>query len=191
MAQEFIGDIDRKIEGGNIILKFDMSETYDRLEWRFLLRSLRAMGFSDIVQDLVFRSISDITYKININGETSAEFRSSRGVRQGDPLSPLFFILAQQIFFYNFKKLEQRGELQTYKLGRNMDPISHLFFADDMLIFSNGSIRSLRRLRNLLKKYESSSGQQINLQKISMFVSKQIHGRKLIRVQQQLGCKVK
>lgn len=191
MAQEFIGDIDRKTEGGNIILKFDMSETYDRLEWRFLLRSLRAMGFSDIVQDLVFRSISDITYKININGKTSAEFRSTRGVRQGDLLSPLFFILAQQIFSYYFKKLEQRGELQTYKLGRNIDPISHLFFADDMLIFSNGSIRSLRRLRDLLQKYESSSGQQINLQKISMLVSKQIHGRKLIRVQQQLGWKVK
>lgn len=77
LAQEFIGDIDRKTEGGNIILKFDMSEIYDRLEWGFLVRSLRAMGFSDIVQDLVFRSISDIPYKININGETSAEFRST------------------------------------------------------------------------------------------------------------------
>lgn len=51
LAQELVGDIDRKIEGGNVLLKFD------RLEWRFLLRAIRAMGFSDKVQDLVFRSI--------------------------------------------------------------------------------------------------------------------------------------
>lgn len=75
LAQEMVGDIVRKIEGGNVILKFDMAKAYDRLEWRFLLRALRAMGFSDIVQDLVYRSVSDIPYTININGENSPEFR--------------------------------------------------------------------------------------------------------------------
>lgn len=157
LAQELVADIDRKTEGGNIILKFDMSKAYDRLEWRFLLRSLRAMGFANIVQDLVFRSISDITYRININGENSSEFCSTRGVRQGDPLSLLLFIMAQQIFSQNLKKLEQRGDLHSYRLGRNIEPISHLLFADDMLVLSNGSIRSLKCLRGLLQKYESSS----------------------------------
>lgn len=157
LAQELVADIDRKTEGGNIILKFDMSKAYDRLEWRFLLRSLRAMGFANIVQDLVFRSISDITYRININGENSSEFCSTRGVRQGDPLSPLLFIMAQQIFSQNLKKLEQRGDLHSYRLGRNIEPISHLLFADYMLVLSNGSIRSLKCLRGLLQKYESSS----------------------------------
>lgn len=96
-----------------------------------------------------------------------------------------------QIFSFNLKRMEHSGRLKSYKLGRNIQPVSHLFFADDMLIFSNGNIRSLRRLRELLQKYEISSGQQINLQKSSMFVSKHIQGRKLVKVQQQLGCKVK
>lgn len=138
LAQEMVGDIDRKIEGGNIILKFDMSKAYDRLEWRFLLRALRAMGFSTLVQDMVYRAINDIQYKININGEYSSEFRSTRGVRQGDPLSHLLFILAQQIFSFNLKKMEQAGKMKPYKLGRNIQSIPHLFFTDDMLIFSNG-----------------------------------------------------
>lgn len=169
LAQEMVGDIDRKVEGGNVILKFDMSKAYGRLEWRFLLRALRAMGFSEVIQDMVYRAISDIHYTIAINGECSSEFRSTRGVRQGDPLSPILFIIAQQIFSFNLKTMEAAGKMMPYKLGRNTQSISHLFFADDMLIFSNGRIRSLKHLRVLLRKYEGASGQQINMEKSSLY----------------------
>lgn len=145
------------------------------------------MGFSQKVQDLVYRTISDIRYKISINGESSPEFRSSRGVRQGDPLSPLLFILAQQLLSFNLKKLEVAGKMQPYRLGRNIRPISHILFADDLLIFSNGRIRSLHCVRELLQRYERSSGQQINLRKSSIFVSKHINGRKRTRIKQMLG----
>lgn len=99
--------------------------------------------------------------------------------------------MAQQIFSFNLKRLERAGKMKPYKLGRNVHSISHLFFADDMLIFSNGRLSSLRNLKKLPQIYESSSCQQINLQKSSMFLSKQICGRKLARVQQVLECKVK
>lgn len=115
-----VGDIDRKVEGGNIILKFDMAKAYDRLEWRFLRRALKAMGFSTMVQDLVYRSVSEISYKICINGEHGNEFQSTRGVRQGDPLFPLLFIMAQQVFSFNLKQMELNGKMQPCKLGRNI-----------------------------------------------------------------------
>lgn len=140
-----------------------------------------------MVQDMVYISICDIHYKINVNGECSTEFRSSRGVRQGDPLSPLLFIMAQQIFAFDLKRKVQLGEIKPYNLGRNTPAVSHLFFADDMLLFVNGRVRSLRNLRNLLQKYETSSGQQIHLTKSSLFVSKRIHGHKLEKVQQVMG----
>lgn len=106
-------------------------------------------------------------------------------------MSPLLFIMAQQIFSFNLKRAEQIGQLKSYKLGRNVQAVSHLFFADDMLIFSNGRVRSLKNLSSLLQKYENSSGQQINLRKSSIFASKQIHGQKLMKIQQVLGCRVK
>lgn len=149
------------------------------------------MGFSATVQDLVYRAINDIQYKIGINGENSPEFQSTRGVRQGDPLSPLLFIMMHQLFSFNLKKLERMGSLQPYKPGRSIQPISHLLFADDVLIFSNCRIRSLRCLRDLLQRYERSSGQKINLEKSSIFVSKHINGRKLSRIQSVLGCKIR
>lgn len=145
----------------------------------------------EMVLDMVYRAISDIPYKISVNGENSSEFVSTRGVRQGDPLSPLLFIMAQQIMSFNLKKMEDERKLRQYKLGRNIQPISHLFFADDMLIFSNGTIRSLRNMRKLLQQYEEASGQQVNMQKSSLFVSKQISGRQRGQIQQILGCHIK
>lgn len=112
-------------------------------------------------------------------------------MRQGDPLSPLLFIMAQQMFSFNWKKMEQQGRLKPYKLRRNIQPVSHLLFANDMLIFSKGWVRSLQTLRDLLQRYERSSGQKINLQKSSIYASKHIKGRQLVRVHQVLGCQLK
>lgn len=86
--------LDTKMKGGNIIFKFDMSKAYDRLKWRFLLKMLRAMGFSPFVQDFIFRTLHNIWYSVSINGVLSLQFLSSGGVRQGNPLSPLLFVMA-------------------------------------------------------------------------------------------------
>lgn len=70
---------------------------------------MRSMGFSHIAQDLVYRSISNIRYRVSVNGFHSSEFGSSRGVRQGDPISPLLFIMAQQILSFNLNNKQERG----------------------------------------------------------------------------------
>lgn len=62
-----------------------MAKGYGRLEWRFLLQSLTAFGFSEIARDLIYR----LMYSFYINAETVGKVQSTRGVRQGDPLSLL------------------------------------------------------------------------------------------------------
>lgn len=62
-------ELDRRSEGGNIIIfKYDMPKAYDRVEWHFLIRALQAMGFFDEFQDLVYRNICNIWYRICVNG---------------------------------------------------------------------------------------------------------------------------
>lgn len=186
-----VADLDRRAEGGNIIFKYDMPKDYDRVEWRFLLRSMKAMGFSAAVQDLVYGNICSIRDRVCINAFYSSKFGSSRGVWQGDPLSPLLFILVQQKLSYNLNKRQHSGEILHYRLGRHVTPISHLFYADDMLVFTNGRIRSLQSLRELLNLYQASSGQEVNLQKSAFYASKKILRGRLIRIQRTLGCYAK
>lgn len=72
-----------------------MAKAYDRLEWRFLLHTMKAFVFSEQARDLIYRIICNIEYFFYINGETVGHVRSTRSVRQGDPLSPLLSVLAQ------------------------------------------------------------------------------------------------
>lgn len=76
-------------------------------------------------------------------------------------------------------------------MGRRVTAITHLLFTYDMLIFSNGRLRSLQNLMELLKMYELSSGQQINLQKSSYFASKHICSRRRLRIQHVPGCQAR
>lgn len=112
-------------------------------------------------------------------------------MRQGDPLSRLLFILAQQIFSFNIRKLEDRGFLTPYKMGPNVQPISHLFYADDMLLFTNGKNGSIKALNRLLQAYEHSSRQQVNREKSCFYPSKWVQGHRLTRVARRLGCSAK
>lgn len=154
-----------------------MAKAYDRLEWRFLLRALKNFGFSDTSWDLIYRNICDIWYTLRINGEHTGNFHSFQGVRQGDPLSTLLFVIAQQIFFSNLKRAIHRHAITPYSIGRHDHPISHLFYADDVLIFTNGSACSLNNFMSLIHAYELSSGQKVNRQKSNFYLGSRAERR--------------
>lgn len=103
-----------------------------------MLRALKALGFSDAARDVVYRNICNITYSFYVNGEVSGLVRSTWGLRQGDPLSLLLFVLAQQVFSIKLQHLIQLGKIISYKVGRDELPISHLLYADDVLLFTSG-----------------------------------------------------
>lgn len=152
-----------------------MSKAYDRVDWSFLIRVLSRFGFSQTWINLIYRIISNCWYSISINRKTGGFFRSFRGLKQGNPISPALFIIAHDALSRKISKLCLHGHLKLCTRRRNNLPISHLFYADDSLIFINGGKSNIDLLLATLRDYASTSGQVINFDKSSLIVSNKMH----------------
>ncbi|KAL9678490.1 hypothetical protein QQ045_016334 [Rhodiola kirilowii] len=141
MAHDMVRDINIKSFGGNIMMKIDMSKAYDRISWRFILKMMAAMGFSESWIDLIYRNISNCWYSVLWNGSSYGYFKSNKGVRQGDPLSPSLFIRGMEYLSRLINEAVRKGKLMAYKTKGCRNPFHHLMYADDLLIFSNGHTR--------------------------------------------------
>ncbi|XP_074310578.1 uncharacterized protein LOC141646600 [Silene latifolia] len=146
-------------------LKLDMHKAFDRVSWTFLIAIMKKFGFPIFWQNIIWECISTVTYNIIINGEPSATFRPSCGLRQGDPLSPYLFIMCMEILSCQLRSAEKTGTLHGLKISRYAPTITHLFYADDAFICCKANPSSFETLRNLFRNFELASGQMINLDK--------------------------
>jgi hypothetical protein len=96
-ASEAVNFLHKKAYGGNIALKIDIKKAFDTVSWRFLIHVLRCFRFNQIFCDWILTILHSARISININGKAMGFFACSRGVRQGDPLSPLLFCLAEEV----------------------------------------------------------------------------------------------
>lgn len=158
---------------GYVALKLDMSKAYDRVEWSFISYVMEKLGFPCEWIDLVNECISTASFSILINGEAIGNFSPSRGLRQGDPLSPYLFLLCMKGL--SSMLCHARSNCIT---GIAMSPsspkISHLFFADDSLIFLKASAEEFGYFKVIMADYERASGQCINLEKSQICFSKNV-----------------
>ena len=98
-------------------LKIDMMKAYDRVEWAYLCGVLQKLGFHDSWISTVMRCVSSVRYAIRINGELTQTFYPTRGIRQGDPISPYLFLLCAEGLSCLLKKKEQEGSLKGLRNG--------------------------------------------------------------------------
>uniref|UniRef100_A0A2N9HT90 CCHC-type domain-containing protein n=1 Tax=Fagus sylvatica TaxID=28930 RepID=A0A2N9HT90_FAGSY len=151
--------------GGLMALKIDTEKAFDTLEWSFLLKVLRLHGFGSTWINWVSQCISTPSFSILINGSPFGYFKSSRGLRQGDPLSPFLFVIGADILSRLLQRAENLGTLQGIKISPRCPQISHLQFADDLLIFSKSNTTNATTILDCLVSYQSWSGQKINYSK--------------------------
>lgn len=156
------------------MIKVDLHKAFDKLSWSFLQAALGSMGFSDVWINWVLVAISNPCIGIKINGVIPHWFIGKSGLRQGCPLSPLLFVLCTEILSRKLKLEESLGRIQGFRASPSSPPVSHLFFADDLLLFSKASPSFCSQILTTLQTFCSWSGQSINSGKSLVMFSRRI-----------------
>lgn len=129
--------MDTRLKGrkGYIAIKFDMSKTYDWVEWKFLEGIMRKMGFANGWVKVLITCVTTPTYSVLVNGIPTGKIIPTRGLWQGDPLSPYLLMLCSKGLSSLLLQAEMEGRLTSIPISALGFKLSHLFFADDSLIF--------------------------------------------------------
>lgn len=106
---------------------------------------------------------------IAINSSLHVSFHCSRGVRQGDILSPLLFCLDEEVLNINISSFVASNKLRLIKATRNVLVLSHVLYDDDIFIFCSGRTSNIQSLTNLFTNYSLALDQRFNLSKSTIF----------------------
>ena len=130
--------------------KLDLSKAYDRVDWVFLRQVMQKLGFSQRWVDWIMTCVTSVRYSVNFNGTLLDSFAPSRGLRQGDPLSPFLLLFVADGLSALLRKSVEMGELTPIKVCRGAPGISHLLFADDTILFFQASKVQAERVKAIL-----------------------------------------
>lgn len=118
--------------------------------------------------------VCSVKYAVVHGAKELGPILPSRGIRQGDPLSPYLCILCAEGLSAVMHKYEAQKLIQGIKVCRGVPTISHMLFADDSYVFCKASVNEANIVVRLLYSFEMASGQQVNLGKSSVFFSPNI-----------------
>ena len=144
IAQEIIHTLTlKKGNTGFMAVKIDLEKAYDRLERNFIRDVLLLYNLPSSMVDLIMRCESSFSTSLLFNGGMLEPFLPSRSIRQGDPMSPYIFIFCMEVQGY-FVDDKCRFKLwDPIKASRGGPAMSHLFFADDLILLAKTTFPSL------------------------------------------------
>lgn len=168
LVQELVRKYARKRSSPRCMLKIDLHKAYDSISWDFLEWMIQSLGFPQQFCNWIMECVSTASFSIVLNGSIYGHFNGQRGIRQGDPLSPYLFVLCMEYLSRDLKGLTNDASFHMHPACTH-DHITHLAFADDILLFCRGDMSSIRGLMKCLDHFHSVSGLLINKDKSALF----------------------
>jgi hypothetical protein len=166
-AHEIIHDAVQKKESG-LVFKLDYEKAYDRVDRSFLLKMMRQRGFSPKCMYLIQSLLSKGSVGVRINDVNSDFFETSRGVRQGDPVSPILFNFVANVFTRMLIKAANNKLISGMFRSFCPSGIISMQYADDTLLFLESKMENVQNLKWLLSCFEQLSGMRINFHKCDL-----------------------
>ncbi|KAG7563755.1 Endonuclease/exonuclease/phosphatase superfamily [Arabidopsis suecica] len=122
----------------------------------------------------IMKCVSSVTYSVLVNGSPTKKIYPQRGLRQGDPISPYLYLLCTEGLSSLLQAAMHTKSIKGFKASRGGPSISHMFFADDSLLFCQAAEEQCRHLLQILQDYAEASGQYVNFQKSAILFGKTV-----------------
>ncbi|XP_020245132.1 uncharacterized protein LOC109823260 [Asparagus officinalis] len=157
LAHEIVKHYGRKNNSPRAILNIDLRKAFDTISWVFINDMLKGLRFPDNMISWIMECISTPRFSISINGTPHGYFQGARGLRQGDPLSPYLFVIGMEYLSMKLNTLKG-DKLYRFHPKCSRLKITHLAFADDLLLFGRADMYTISRLRDCLAEFKISYG---------------------------------
>ena len=148
------------------------------------------LGLDEKWVQLAMETVCTTTYLVLINGKPKGFVTPTRGIKQGDPLSPYLFLFCAEGLSAMIRKAEEARNLQGIPSGNGGVCLSHLLFADNSFIFCQAIMEKCQQLLAILKQYDVTSRQAINRQKTTLFFSRNTRTNVKQNIQNMMGARI-
>ncbi|XP_020689917.1 uncharacterized protein LOC110104946 [Dendrobium catenatum] len=169
LAAEVLGFISKNCKDKFLCAKFDIKKAFDTVSREFLFKRLEQKGPPMLFIQWIIACISDINFSICIDGGLNGFFGSSSGIRQCCPLSPFLFCFVVDALSCLIDGNSTLNRFQGFQFGDFQ--LTHLTYADDLLIFGKAETQNCDNLMNTLQTFSSCSVLILNLNKSSLLIS--------------------
>jgi len=141
IVQEVLHSMRRK-QGkvGYMAIKIDLEKAYDRIRWPFIRETLQEAQLPRDMVEVIMNCVTTTSIKMLWHGTPMKVFQPTRGIRQGEPLSPYLFVLCMERFGHIIAYALREGVWRPIFASRGGPPLSHLFFADDLILFGEATL---------------------------------------------------
>lgn len=170
LATELVKDYHKDNISPRSAIKIDISKAFDSVQWPFLLNTLKALHFPEKFIYWIRLCIATASFSVQVNGELAGFFRSEWGLRQGCSLSPYLFVLCMNVLSKMIDEAAISRKIGYHPRCQNI-PLTHLCFADDLMVFTDGKQRSIEGILKVFDIFSRYSGLKISLEKSTLFMA--------------------
>lgn len=170
LASEMVKDYHKDLVSPRCLLKIDISKAFDSVQWEFILKALEVLGFPSKFIHWIRLCITSPSFSVQVNGDLAGYFQSARGLRQGCSLSPYLFVLCMNILSKMIDKAVAQKKFNFHPRCQSLY-LTHLCFADDLVVFVEGSKASIEGALSVFDEFAIWSGLKISIEKYSIYMA--------------------
>lgn len=170
LATELVKDYHKDAISPRCAIQIDISKAFDSVQWSFLINTLKAMGLPERFIHWISLCITTPSFSVQVNGELAGYFQSKRGLRHGCSLSLYLFVVCMNVLSRLLDRAAGNGKIGYHPKCRNID-LTHLCFADDLMVFTDGTCRSIEETLRVFDGFDRMSGLKISMEKSTLFMA--------------------